>query len=244
MRRVFAIGMFVAIGALLVFVLNTNLLPFGSFPQRQIGDNIENSIGRQILENAPQETGAANVVTSVVWGYRGYDTLGESTVLFTAVVGVLMVFRTLGRHERMVGMTVIVRTISRLLFPFVVLFGIYVVLHGHLTSGGGFPGGVIIAAAIVMLILAYGIERAQKKVSFLHAEVLDGIGGITIVVLGLFGILFATYFLQNVFPMGGLGQLFSAGNLSLLYLGVGVKVTAGILLIFYAMLIASRGEKK
>lgn len=144
----------------------------------------------------------------------------------------------------MAGMTVIVRTISRLLFPFVVLFGIYVVVHGHLTPGGGFPGGVIIAAAVVMLLLAYGIKRAQKKVSFLHAEVLEGIGGITIVVLGLLGILFATYFLQNVFPVGGLGQLFSAGSLPLLYLGVGIKVAAGILLIFYAMLIAEWGEKK
>lgn len=141
-------------------------------------------------------------------------------------------------------MTVIVKTISRLLFPFVVLFGVYIVVHGHLTPGGGFPGGVIIAAAIVVLLLAYGIEQAQKKVGFLHAEVLEGIGGITIVILGLFGLLLGTYFLQNVFPTGGLGQLFSAGNLPLLYLGVGVKVAAGILLIFYAMLIASREEKE
>ncbi|GAI54792.1 unnamed protein product, partial [marine sediment metagenome] len=78
---------------------STNLLPFGSFPSRQIGENIDNSIGQQILENAPQQTGAANVVTSVVWGYRGYDTLGEVTVLFAAVVSVVMIFRAFGRRE-------------------------------------------------------------------------------------------------------------------------------------------------
>ncbi len=144
----------------------------------------------------------------------------------------------------MAGMTVIVRTIARLLFPFTFLFGAYIVLHGHLTPGGGFPGGVIIAASVVMLILAYGIERAQKRVSFLHAEVLESVGGLVIVVLGLFGLLLGITFLQNVFPLGELGQLFSAGNLPLLYLGVGIKVAAGILLIFYAMLFAFRGGEE
>ncbi|KUO39712.1 MAG: hypothetical protein AVW05_01465 [Hadesarchaea archaeon DG-33] len=99
MQRALALGMVVAIGVLLVFTVSTNLLPFGSFPSRQIGENFDNSIGQQILENAPQQTGAANVVTSVVWGYRGYDTLGEATVLFTAVVGVVMIFRAFGRRE-------------------------------------------------------------------------------------------------------------------------------------------------
>ncbi|MBA7501529.1 hypothetical protein ES706_00100 [subsurface metagenome] len=99
MQRALALGMVVAIGVLLVFTVSTNLLPFGSFPSRQIGENIDNSIGQQILENAPQQTGAANVVTSVVWGYRGYDTLGEVTVLFAAVVSVVMIFRAFRRRE-------------------------------------------------------------------------------------------------------------------------------------------------
>lgn len=99
MQRALALGMVVAIGLLLVFTVSTNLLPFGSFPSRQIGENFDNSIGQQILENAPQQTGAANVVTSVVWGYRGYDTLGEVTVLFAAVVGVVMIFRAFRRRE-------------------------------------------------------------------------------------------------------------------------------------------------
>lgn len=99
MQRALALGMVVAIGVLLVFTVSTNLLPFGSFPSRQIGENFDNSIGQHILENAPQQTGAANVVTSVVWGYRGYDTLGEVTVLFAAVVSVVMIFRAFRRRE-------------------------------------------------------------------------------------------------------------------------------------------------
>ncbi|MFQ6129961.1 MAG: hydrogen gas-evolving membrane-bound hydrogenase subunit E [Candidatus Hadarchaeaceae archaeon] len=99
MKRLLALGMVSVIGAVLVFTVSVNLLPFGSFPTRKIGENFDTSIGQQILEKAPQETGAANVVTSVVWGYRGYDTLGEATILFTAVVGVVMVFRAFGRRE-------------------------------------------------------------------------------------------------------------------------------------------------
>ena len=96
MRRVLAFGMVLAIGALLIFTVNAHLLEFGTFPERPIA---ENSIGQTILENALRETGSANVVASVVWGYRGYDTLGEATVLFTAVIGVLMIFRMVRREK-------------------------------------------------------------------------------------------------------------------------------------------------
>ncbi len=99
MKRVLTFGMVVAVGALLIFTVSTDLLPFGSFPQRQVGEDIKNAIGQQILVEAPEDTGSANVVTSVVWGYRGYDTLGEVTVLFTAVVGVLAVLRAVGKRE-------------------------------------------------------------------------------------------------------------------------------------------------
>ncbi len=144
----------------------------------------------------------------------------------------------------MAGMTVIVKTISRILFPFTFLFGVYVIFHGHLTPGGGFPGGVIIAASVAMLVLAYGLERMQKSTSVLHAEALDTLGSMTIVTVGILGLLFGTFFLQNVFPLGGLGQLFSGGNFLWLYIGVGIKVAAGLLLILYAMLFATWGENK
>jgi len=143
----------------------------------------------------------------------------------------------------MAGMTVIVRTISRILFPFIFLFGIYIILHGHLTPGGGFPGGVIIAASVAMLILAYGLERVLKNNAFLQAEVLDTIGSLTIAAIGIMGLIFGSYFLQNTLPLGELGRLISGGNFLWLYVGVGIKVTAGILLILFAMLFATWGEK-
>jgi multisubunit Na+/H+ antiporter MnhB subunit len=98
-QKALALGMVIMVGALLISVVSLDIPIFGSFPRRQIGENVENAIGQRILENAPGQTVVANVVTSVVWGYRGYDTLGEATILFTAVVGVVMTFRAARRPE-------------------------------------------------------------------------------------------------------------------------------------------------
>ncbi|KUO40997.1 MAG: hypothetical protein AVW06_04790 [Hadesarchaea archaeon DG-33-1] len=143
----------------------------------------------------------------------------------------------------MAGMTVIVRTISRLLFPFIFLFGIYIIVHGHLTPGGGFQGGVILAASVIMLLLAYGIERAQAKVNVLQAELSESLGGLILVGLGLLGIVLGITFLKNVLPLGELGHIFSAGNLPVLNIGVSIKVAAGFLTIFYAMLRLQGGKE-
>ncbi len=91
------------VGAVLVASAILILPEYGTFPQRKLGTTEENAIGQWYIENAPLVTqigtGSANVVTSIVWGYRGYDTFGESTVLFTAVVGVLAVLRAIEKEE-------------------------------------------------------------------------------------------------------------------------------------------------
>ena len=143
----------------------------------------------------------------------------------------------------MAGMTIIVRTISRLLFPFMFLFGIYVIIHGHLTPGGGFQGGVILAASVIMLLLAYGIERAQAKVNVLQAELAESLGGLILVGLGLLGVALSIAFLKNILPFGELGHVFSAGNLPVLNISVSIKVAAGLLTIFYAMLSLQGGKE-
>ncbi len=99
MRRVPAIGMILVISVILIFTVNATLLPFGSFPQRRIGQNLENSIAQHFLENGVAETGSVNIITSIVWDYRAYDTLGEATVLFTAVCGVIMLFMITKRRD-------------------------------------------------------------------------------------------------------------------------------------------------
>jgi multicomponent Na+:H+ antiporter subunit B len=141
-------------------------------------------------------------------------------------------------------MSLIVKTVARLLAPLLLLFGAYIVIHGHLTPGGGFPGGVIIAAAIVLLILAYGVEAVIKRAPAFRFELLESVGALGIALLGILGVISGAAFLQNIFPLGELGRLFSGGGLPLLYISVGVKVMAGITLICFAMLFAFWREER
>lgn len=137
----------------------------------------------------------------------------------------------------MAGMTVIVRTVARLLFPFIFLFGIYVLIHGHLTPGGGFQGGVIIAASIIMLWLAYSMKMAPIGIRLFRTEVLEALGGLTLASVGLVGLVVGVgKFFGHVLPLGTIGQLFSGGDLLLLNIGTSIKVATGLLLIFYVML--------
>ncbi len=87
------------IAVMLLYSVNFTLPEFGTFPTREVAGRTENSVGQLYIDNATWQTGAANVVTTIVWGYRGYDTLGESTVLFTAVIGVVMVLRAVRRDD-------------------------------------------------------------------------------------------------------------------------------------------------
>ncbi|MEM2192014.1 MAG: hydrogen gas-evolving membrane-bound hydrogenase subunit E [Candidatus Hadarchaeales archaeon] len=95
-RELIATAAVVALLLLLLLVVHLALPPFGSFPAREIG---ENSVATVYLENAVSQTGSVNVVTSIVWGYRGYDTLGEATILFAATIGVLAVLRSFRGKE-------------------------------------------------------------------------------------------------------------------------------------------------
>ncbi len=141
------------------------------------------------------------------------------------------------------GMSLIVKTLGRILFPVMVLFGIYIILHGHVTPGGGFPGGVIIATGVVLMLLAYGSDKAKSFMNSVNATLLESTGALLLVVIGLIGVFFVGQFLEGVVGTGFLGTLFSGSNLALLNIGVGIKVTAGLVTIAYSMLELKEGEK-
>ena len=138
----------------------------------------------------------------------------------------------------MKGMTIIVKTIARLLVGLIVLYGLYIVLNGHLTPGGGFAGGVILSAAFVLLLLAYGSEIASRKMSEPLDHALESLGGIaflTIVLLGFAGGYAFFNFLSKGEPFG----LFSGGIIPLCNISIGVKVGAGLFAIFLALVLGS-----
>ena len=194
-------------------------------------------LGRYYVEEGPQELGAANLVTAVVVTYRGLDTLGEVTVLFISAAGVGLLLRRTRRKddkedlergdraEEAAGThkpaSEIVTTATQLLLPMVMLFGIYVFLNGHLSPGGGFQGGAIIASGTMFLLLAL----PQSHISRLLVALTESLSGFSYVVIGVLGVFMAGGFLDNrIMGLGTYGSLFSAGAIPLIYTLVGLKV--------------------
>ena len=175
------------------------------------------------IEKGVAETGAVNIVTSVVVGYRALDTLGEVTVLFVASLGLgalLYAAKEIpGSKERA---SLVVRTGSRILFPLILLFGAYIFVHGHLTPGGGFQGGAVIASAFLLQYLAFRSYRIDKQ----KFAAVESIGGSVFVVVGLLGLAMGGYFLNNFLGKGVPYSLFSAGVIPILYVAIGLKVGA------------------
>jgi len=180
-------------------------------------------LAEKYVVDGPEELGAANLVTSVIVTYRGLDTLGEVVVLFIATVGIGFLLRkrtTLVEPEKRVA-SEILQTGSDFLIPLLILFGVYIFLHGHLTPGGGFQGGVILASAALLYILAYRSARFNKLV----VDLVESISGFSFVILGLLGLVLAGGFLDNRFlPLGETGKLVSAGAIPLIYSFIGLKV--------------------
>jgi len=197
----------------LLFVLVAGL-DFGAPPMR---------VGGLVQAEAPAQVGAANIVTAVVLGYRGIDTLGELSILFAAAAATGLV---LGRRRPSTNSGAeggfILRAGGDLLFPLLLLVGFYIILHGHLTPGGGFQGGVILAAAFFLPLLA----RPGSSLNHVGLSLIEGFAGASFILIGLWALWQEGAFLQPMLEQGVLGELISAGSLPLLYLAVGLKVGA------------------
>jgi multicomponent Na+:H+ antiporter subunit B len=140
------------------------------------------------------------------------------------------------------GMSLIVKTITRLTVGLILLFGIYIVLHGHLSPGGGFAGGVIIALSFVHLMLAFGKDIAVSKVSKNLASNLESLGALMFLSIALIGFLGGSFFL-NILSKGKPFHLFSAGTIPLSNVAISLKVGVGLFAIFLALVILE-GTKK
>ena len=139
----------------------------------------------------------------------------------------------------MSGMTVIVKTVSSWIKVLIFLFGIYIILFGHLTPGGGFAGGVILASSYVLLLLAFGKSFVQENLSLPVASKLDCLGAFLfalIAILGLvFGGVFFVNFLYQTYLPGQPFELISGGTIPLSNLAIGVKVGASLFLVIFAL---------
>lgn len=207
-----------------------------------------NATAAHYATDGPNDVGAANLVTAVVVTYRGLDTLGEVTILFLTAA-IISFF--LGSHDErgtaagsvsaleeadraatrdatdprraVRPSSELLRTASDLLSPFIFLLGTYVFVNGHLTPGGGFQGGAIMASGLVLMLLADPL-RTTNRALFAFVESISGLG---FVALALAGIAVAGGFLDNaVLPLGEFGALLSAGIIPIIYILIGLKVGA------------------
>jgi multisubunit Na+/H+ antiporter MnhB subunit len=138
----------------------------------------------------------------------------------------------------MKGMTLIVKKTAQLISGLVFLYGIYVIVHGHLTPGGGFAGGVIIAGAFILQILANGSDFMKLTKEEMGSTMYENLAIFVAVFLAVSGLLFgARIFFLNWLPKGTLGELLSAGMLPLYNIFIGIEVAASILTIFLALVI-------
>ena len=140
------------------------------------------------------------------------------------------------------GMTLIVKTVTRLTIGLILLFGIYIILHGHLSPGGGFAGGVIVALSFVHMMLAFGKDVAVSKISKNLASNLESIGALMFLSVAMMGFLGGSFFL-NILNKGTPFKLFSAGTIPLSNISIGIKVGVGLSAIFLALVVLERASK-
>lgn len=166
------------------------------------------------------ENGAANIVTAVVTDYRILDTFGEIIVLFASAAGVALLMQERKRASN-TDASEIVKTGIPIIMVFASVLGLYIILHGHLTPGGGFPGGAVIASAFIIQFLAF-----RKKAPKALFKVLEAFAGLALLGLGLTGLFLKGSFFANFLPTGALGETISAGFIMIIYALIGLKVSA------------------
>jgi len=138
----------------------------------------------------------------------------------------------------MKGMTIIVRKTTQLMAGIIFLYGAYVIIHGHLTPGGGFAGGVIIAGAFILVTLAFGSDFLNLKKEETGSTSTENMAVLVVILLSVIGLfLGAKVFFLNFLPKGTVGELVSAGVLPLYNVFVGIEVASSIFIIFLALVI-------
>lgn len=192
-----------------------------------------NEVSTRYIEKGMEEFGAVNIVTNMILSYRGFDTFGETCVLFIAATCVIVLLR---REEKEIENAKetdwkyepkpdsILQTVSLILVPVILLYGFYIILNGHLSPGGGFSGGATIGAGLILYVTTFGFHKTQR---FFSEKTYDRV---KVGALSLYSVTMIYYFytganmLKNVIPMGTPGNILSSGMILPINIFVGLEV--------------------
>lgn len=229
-----ALGVVLATGALLIY--GTLDMPYFGLADAPA----QLHVAPRYINDSMTEIGVPNIVTSVLASYRGFDTLGEVVVVFTAGIGVMSLL-LVSKQTKEVSQTmvpadmqqqIILRVVAKFMIPLILLFALYVQFHGDYGPGGGFQAGVIFAAGIILYTMLFGLSNSQKLFRRETMKLLTAVGvllygGVGVVCMFMGGN-FLDYSVLRHDPVHGqhLGIL-------LIELGVGITVASVMIVIFF-----------
>jgi len=233
------------LSALFIVVITGSLLIYGTFDMPYFGATdapIHNHVTPRYVNDSMQEIGVPNIVTSVLASYRAFDTFGEVVVIFTAGIGVLALLSVARRPEdsdntpsvddAMHEQHLVIRIVTKMLLPFIMLFALYVQFHGDFGPGGGFQAGVIFAAAIILYAMLFGLSTARKVINQAFIQLTAAAGVLLYGCVGLVSLLNGGNFLNyNVLSNDPIvGQHL---GIILIEWGVGCTVASTMIIIFF-----------
>lgn len=240
-RKCFEI-MGIVLCVLMVCVL---LIAVSYLPPTGHADNpANNEVSRLYVEHGIEDTGAVNSVTGMILSYRAFDTFGETNVLFISGCCVMILLLLDHKAQKNSAIAndrfyepkndVILQQVARILVPIVFIFSIYVMLNGHLSPGGGFSGGAMMGAGMILYVCAFGFDKTRR---FFGERVYTSV---KVTALVLYGVMITYYYimgangLENHIPLGTPGAILSAGLILPIDLVVGLQV-ACTMYAFYAL---------
>ncbi|MCM1100624.1 MAG: hypothetical protein NC079_03795 [Clostridium sp.] len=206
---------------------------------------VNNEVPARYIESGLQETGAVNIVTGMILDYRAFDTFGESNVLFAATTTVLILLHNRKKkgaqseepdNDRLLEpkRDAILRAAATVLVPVIILFGIYVILNGHLSPGGGFSGGAIIGAGLILYLSAFGFERTERLFTEKTYKYVSFAALLTYCLAKSYSFFTGANHLESHIPLGTPGAILSSGLIFVLNICVGM-VVACTMYTFYVM---------
>lgn len=229
------------IGLAFYLVVTVSFLPEVGSPDTPANSSI---VSQRYIENGLQETGATNIVAGMILTYRAFDTFGETNVLFIStccVMILLMIDEKILNKNKYAGESrfepkddSIIQIVAKVLVPIIFIFGIYIVLNGQLSPGGGFSGGAILGAGMILYANAFGFKNTQRffdekvyKTAKITALCMYGLIGSYFYIMGANG-------LDNHIPLGTPGAILSGGIILPIDIAVGLEV-ACTMYAFYAL---------
>lgn len=241
-----ALAVFFCVALAGVLLYTVSLLP----PTGTADRPVNNEVPARYIEKGLQETGAVNIVTGMILDYRAFDTFGESNVLFAATTTVLILLfnRKKSMDKKHSSETLedendrtyepkkdsVLQMAACVLVPVIILFGIYVILNGHLSPGGGFSGGAIIGAGLILYLSAFGFEKTEKLFTEKTYKCISFGALTTYCLVKSYSFFTGANHLESHIPLGTPGAILSSGLILILNICVGL-VVACTMYTFYVM---------